>query len=213
MRKLLIGATLVFAFVPWIGAQQPASASKPTAQTAAPMLTIDSIMRGPKLVGNPPTAVRWSKDSSKAYFTWQKASDDRSATFVVGRDGTGLRQLTSDEARTLDVAPSGRLDRARRRILTAEGAMSSCTTSPRAPHSSPFPPTKRRRDGRATTQPCRSRATAPVRRLLDGGDVAFADDQHVASDVAPDSRLAAGARMRVRQEGRQGRARRRHRNK
>ena len=85
------------------------------------MLTIDSIMRGPKLVGNPPSAVRWSKDSSKVYFSWQKAADERSATYAVNRDGTGLKQLTPEEVRAIETPQTGRFDRARRRILAAEG--------------------------------------------------------------------------------------------
>jgi dipeptidyl aminopeptidase/acylaminoacyl peptidase len=84
-------------------------------------LTVDSIMRGPALVGTPPTGVRWSRDSSKAYFTWQKAGEPRAATFEVNRDGTGLRQLTEEEGRNLDVPQTGRLDRTGRRRLMAEG--------------------------------------------------------------------------------------------
>ena len=116
MRRMLLIVTLVFAAVPWMAAEQ-----RPTAATAPPasMLTIDSIMRGPKLVGNPPSAVRWSKDSSKVFFSWQRATDERSATFVVNRDGSGLKQLTAEESRNLDVPQTGRFDRARRRILTA----------------------------------------------------------------------------------------------
>ena len=117
MRKQLVVATLVFSFVPWISARQ---AAKPAA-SPAPMLTIDSIMRGPKLVGNPPSAIRWSRDSSKLYFSWQKAADERSATYAVNRDGTGLRQLTAEETRAIETPQTGRLDRARKRILAAEG--------------------------------------------------------------------------------------------
>jgi dipeptidyl aminopeptidase/acylaminoacyl peptidase len=117
MRRILIIVSLVFAAVPWIAAEQrPAAAPAP-----AQMLTIDSIMRGPKLVGNPPSAIRWSKDSSKVYFSWQRANEDRSATYVVNRDGSGMRQLTPEESRNLDVPQTGRFDAARRRILTAEG--------------------------------------------------------------------------------------------
>ena len=77
-------------------------------------------MRGPKLVGSPPTGIRWSRDSSKIYFTWQQASEERSSTYVVNRDGTSLKKLTTEEARTIDAAPAGRLDRARRRVLATE---------------------------------------------------------------------------------------------
>ncbi|HUR22153.1 MAG TPA: hypothetical protein VMZ90_15155, partial [Vicinamibacterales bacterium] len=89
-------------------AAKPAAASGAAAST---MLTVDSIMRGPALVGTPPTGVRWSRDSSKAYFSWQKAGEERAATFVVNRDGTGLKQLTEEEGRNLDVPQAGRLDR------------------------------------------------------------------------------------------------------
>jgi dipeptidyl aminopeptidase/acylaminoacyl peptidase len=118
MRKLLAIVTLLAAgSSTWLAAdQRPAPASAP-----AQMLTVDSIMRGPKLVGNPPTAIRWSKDSTKVYFSWQRAADERSATWTVNRDGSGLRQLSADESRTLDVPQTGRFDRARRRILAAEG--------------------------------------------------------------------------------------------
>jgi dipeptidyl aminopeptidase/acylaminoacyl peptidase len=80
------------------------------------MLTVDSIMRGPKLVGNAPTNIRWSKDSSKIYFSWQKAADDRAETYVVNRDGSGLAPFTG----TPDVAVSGRFDRAHRRTVLVD---------------------------------------------------------------------------------------------
>ena len=116
MRRTPFLVLLVLAGSAWLTAQQkPVSTPAPAA-----MLTVDSIMRGPKLVGVPPSAVRWSKDSSKVYFTWQKAAEPRSSTFSVNRDGTGLKQLTPEEARTLDVPPTGRFDRARRRLLSAE---------------------------------------------------------------------------------------------
>jgi len=109
MRRLLILAFLLAA-TPWLTAQQRAATAP--AATPVSMLTVDGIMRGPKLVGSAPTAVRWSKDSSRIYFSWQKPDQDRASTFVVNRDGTGLRQLGADEARTVDVPPAGRFDRA-----------------------------------------------------------------------------------------------------
>ena len=65
-------------------------------------LTIDNIMRGPNLVGTEPTQVRWSGDNSKIYFQWKKAADPVAApvdTYVVNRDGSGLRKLTDEEIR------------------------------------------------------------------------------------------------------------------
>jgi len=93
------------------GAARAASATPPTS-----MLTVDSIMRGPKLVGNAPTNIRWSKDSSKIYFSWQKAADDRAETYVVNRDGSGLAPFTG----TPDVAVTGRFDRAHRRVVLVD---------------------------------------------------------------------------------------------
>jgi dipeptidyl aminopeptidase/acylaminoacyl peptidase len=82
------------------------------AQQAAPVkkfdLTIDNIMRGPDLVGYEPTAVRWSRDSSKIYFSWKRAGEPRNgdtATYVVKADGSGLRKLSEDE--TKQAPPAG----------------------------------------------------------------------------------------------------------
>jgi len=117
MRRLVVFVTLVLSGSVWIAAQQ-----RPTAPPTRPaaMLTVDSIMRGPKLVGASPSAIRWSKDSSKIYFNWQKAGEERSATFVVGRDGTGMRQLAQNESPNADLPQAGLLDRAGRRALLAE---------------------------------------------------------------------------------------------
>jgi dipeptidyl aminopeptidase/acylaminoacyl peptidase len=65
-------------------------------------LTIDNIMRGPELVGYEPWAVRWSGDSRQIFFLWKQASDPRDKdfdTYVAGRDGTGLKKLTDEEAK------------------------------------------------------------------------------------------------------------------
>jgi dipeptidyl aminopeptidase/acylaminoacyl peptidase len=115
MRRLPIVIVLACLVVSWPASDRPAA----QARTGA-MLTVDSIMRGPKLVGSPPGGVRWARDSSKVYFTWQKAGDERTSTYVANRDGTGLKPLAADQARTLDVTPAGRLDRARTRVLVAE---------------------------------------------------------------------------------------------
>lgn len=73
--------------------------------TASPKpfeLTVDSIMRGPRLVGYPPTGVYWSQDSQRVYFRWKQADEARlkeTSLYVVNRDGTGLRRLSDDEAK------------------------------------------------------------------------------------------------------------------
>jgi dipeptidyl aminopeptidase/acylaminoacyl peptidase len=130
MRRFLAVLTVAFACAWLVHAQQPAppvGARPAPAATVAPknhvpfQLSIDSIMSGPKLVGTSPAFVRWAPDSSKVYFSWQKPGEDRASTYSVNPDGTGLRQLGADEERRLPPTPTGRPDRARRRLLASEG--------------------------------------------------------------------------------------------
>jgi dipeptidyl aminopeptidase/acylaminoacyl peptidase len=85
--------------------------------TRAFPLTVDSIMRGPDLVGYPPTGLRWSGDSKRLYFEWRRPGEDEATTWVVGADGSGLTQLSEDARRLAPPAAGGRWDRARRRVL------------------------------------------------------------------------------------------------
>ncbi|MGH9754788.1 MAG: prolyl oligopeptidase family serine peptidase [Blastocatellia bacterium] len=65
-------------------------------------LTVDSIMRGPDLVGYEPARVYWSQDSQRVYFRWKRAGEARLKEpdlYVVNRDGAGLRKLSEDEAK------------------------------------------------------------------------------------------------------------------
>src|SRR5688500_5615068 len=111
--------TLLFASV---HAQRPTSATRPAANASAgrPLeLTVDSIMRGPDLVGSAPSAIRWSGDSRSIYLDWQKPGEDESSTYVVAREGGSPRKLSDDEARQSPPA-GGRWDKARRRVLTTD---------------------------------------------------------------------------------------------
>jgi len=83
------------------GQQRPAAGGKFE-------LTIDNIMRGPGLVGYPPASVRWSPDSQRVFFQWKQASEPQEKqadTYVVGRDGAGLRKLSEEEAK--NAPPTG----------------------------------------------------------------------------------------------------------
>src|ERR1051325_9239839 len=74
-------------------------------------LTIDNIMRGPQLYGYEPAAIRWSGDSQRIYFQWKRASDPPQKpndTYAVNRDGSGLRKLTEDEAKSAPPAQGNR---------------------------------------------------------------------------------------------------------
>ena len=89
---------------PILATQKDSSPSHPATASANGKfeLTIDNIMRGPALVGNEPRAVHWSPDSQHIYFQWKQASEPREKdfdTYVVNRDGTGLKKLTEDEAK------------------------------------------------------------------------------------------------------------------
>ena len=79
-------------------------------------LTVDSIMRGPELVGNPPGNLRWSGDSKELYFEWLIPKDDQASTWVVGREGGAPRRLSEAERRLAPPA-NGQWDARRRRIL------------------------------------------------------------------------------------------------
>lgn len=85
-----------------------------------PMLSIDGIMRGPQLVGNPPSGVRWSRDGATIYFSWQKPDEERASTWSVKKDGTGLTKLTDQQVRDIVSPITGRWDRAHKRALAAE---------------------------------------------------------------------------------------------
>ncbi len=91
----------------------------PAVRTAAPPkleLTVDSVMRGPKLVGYPQTGLRWSGDSARLYFEWRRPGDEEAATYVVSKAGGEPRKLTDDERRAAPPV-NGAWDKAHRRVL------------------------------------------------------------------------------------------------
>jgi dipeptidyl aminopeptidase/acylaminoacyl peptidase len=97
------------------GAPAPAGTRSPRLE-----LTVDSIMRGPDLVGYPPADLRWSADSRKLYFEWRKPGEDEASTYVVDRQGGSPRRLSDDEKKQA-VPADGRWDTQRRRVLSVDG--------------------------------------------------------------------------------------------
>ncbi len=111
----LAALALVAATAHLAGAPPPAAAK--TAKAVGGFdLTVDGIMRGPKLVGYPPAGLRWSGDSSRLYFEWRKGDEEETSTWVVGREGGQLRRLTDEERRNAPPV-GGRWDKAHRRVL------------------------------------------------------------------------------------------------
>jgi Tol biopolymer transport system component len=114
------------AFVAALLFQQTFAQQQRTQAQGAPAkpfeLTVDSIMRGPDLVGYTPTGVYWSQDSQRVYFRWKRAGEPRlkeTDLYVVNADGTGLRKLSEDEARKAPPA-AGELSKDRKWTVFAE---------------------------------------------------------------------------------------------
>ncbi len=83
-------------------------------------LTVASVMRGPELVGYPPSDLRWSGDSKELFFEWRQPADDEAATYVVARGGGEPRRL-SEEERKLAPSAACEWDKAERRCLAIQG--------------------------------------------------------------------------------------------
>jgi dipeptidyl aminopeptidase/acylaminoacyl peptidase len=109
--------SLVLLIVGLCGAVTAAQQSSPS--TTKFELTVDSIMRGPTLVGYPPSDLRWTGDSKELYFEWRMPGEDEATTWVVGRDGGNPRRLSDEERRNAPLA-NGTWDKARRRIMGIE---------------------------------------------------------------------------------------------
>ncbi|TAK15924.1 MAG: hypothetical protein EPO35_06220, partial [Acidobacteria bacterium] len=117
----LAGTLILAAPAPQAPASLAAQRKVAPVPPGTPMLSVDGIMRGPKLVGNPPSAVRWSRDGSTVYFSWQKFDETTASTYSVKADGSGLTKLTDEQTRAITTPVTGRWDRDRKRALVAEG--------------------------------------------------------------------------------------------
>ena len=109
MRRHPVATVLVAAML------CPGAAPAETPKPAEFPLTVDSIMRGPKLVGYAPSDLRFSGDSKQLYFEWRKGDEDEVGTWVVPRTGGAPKRL-SDAERKLAPPAQGVWDRAGRRI-------------------------------------------------------------------------------------------------
>jgi dipeptidyl aminopeptidase/acylaminoacyl peptidase len=128
LRKRLLAfslSTILIAgqFISADGGQKTSTAHDGPAANGKFQLTIDNIMRGPELVGYEPRAVRWSPDGQRVFFQWKQAADARDKefdTYVVGRDGAGLRKLSEEEAKNAP-PPGGDMSRDKKLTVFTTG--------------------------------------------------------------------------------------------
>ncbi|MDQ3133951.1 MAG: S9 family peptidase [Acidobacteriota bacterium] len=116
-RRALVALCLPGLLIPFPAAVDVRAQAQQSPPQAAPRkleLTVDSIMRGPALVGYAPSNVVWSQDSRRVYFRWKRADETRLKemdTYVVGRDGGDLRKLSEEEARQQAPPAAGELSK------------------------------------------------------------------------------------------------------
>lgn len=108
MRRVTVLLVLLACGVALDAAQRNAASTFP--------LTVESIMRGPELVGYPPSDLRWSGDSKELYFEWRMPKEDEAVTWKVGRDGGPPERLSDADRRRAPLA-DGAWDADRRRIV------------------------------------------------------------------------------------------------
>ncbi|MBM3792008.1 MAG: DUF4198 domain-containing protein, partial [Acidobacteria bacterium] len=82
-------------------------------------LTVDSIMRGPDLVGYGIDSIRWSGDGERLYFGWRKPGEKKSHTYVVTRADRTVQRVADAEAKQLPPA-GGRYTRDRKKTVFVE---------------------------------------------------------------------------------------------
>ncbi|MEW5982116.1 MAG: prolyl oligopeptidase family serine peptidase [Acidobacteriota bacterium] len=113
--RILLAVLPLLLAVPPLEAQQRGVAAEPKPFA----LTVDHIMRGPDLVGYPPSGLRWAGDSRTLYFEWRLPGEEEGSTYALDRGATTPRKLSEGE-RKLAPPVSGAWDQARRRVLFTE---------------------------------------------------------------------------------------------
>src|SRR6188472_1834581 len=101
IRLVVAAALFISSSVSPMSGQSAETRPGPAAAGTRLELTVDSIMRGPGLVGYPPTGLRWSADSQQLYFEWRKPGEHEASTYVVGRTSGEPRKLSEEEARSV----------------------------------------------------------------------------------------------------------------
>jgi len=113
-------ATFFFAAVFFLAGGGIDRQAQPSGQEAPKFqLTVESIMRGPELVGDAPTGLRWSGDSKELYFEWRRPGEDEASSYAVSRNGGDPPKLTEEEKKKTPPM-AGTRDAAGRRVLFVE---------------------------------------------------------------------------------------------
>src|SRR6185503_19759276 len=81
------------------GRPMRAQRSSPVPAPARLQLSVDSIMRGPDLVGAPPSSLRWSVDSERLYFSWRKPGEKEDSLYMVAREGGTPKRLSDEDGK------------------------------------------------------------------------------------------------------------------
>jgi len=113
MRKTSVAGLVVVAALfaaATVGAQSTSSFVPQAVRGEDFELSIRNIMRAQENVGQAPSQVRWTDDSQWVYFRWRPGGldwDAESSMYRVRADGSGLEQLTDEQAADAAVAIAG----------------------------------------------------------------------------------------------------------
>jgi dipeptidyl aminopeptidase/acylaminoacyl peptidase len=102
VKKYFLSSFLIFIIL--LGATQ---AQEKTAKASEFELTIDTIMKGPELIGTAPSSVMWSVDGKKLYFRWQKQGEKRAEFFAISPSNLKPQKITPEELLKVPPVPSG----------------------------------------------------------------------------------------------------------
>jgi len=102
-RSIVFASILSFSI---IGQLTPALSQTSPAAPKPLALSVDSIMRGPELVGTEPTIVGWSIDGQKFYFRWKKPAEKTAEVYFITPKNFTPKKAADDELLNKPLVPS-----------------------------------------------------------------------------------------------------------
>ncbi len=100
-RSLLLASLLLIAS---LSSAAPAAGQNPAAPAKPPILSVESIMRGPELVGTEPSIVGWSADGQKFYFRWKKPEEKAAELYFITPKNFAPQKAAADELQKTPLA-------------------------------------------------------------------------------------------------------------